>query len=108
MFENLTDEARRAMALARKEAVNYGHDFIGTEHVLLGVLAVEDSPAIRILANLGVDVARIRPEIEVRIQPGEKGQISGQIPFTPRAKNVLEWAMEAAGDLGHDWLGIEH
>jgi ATP-dependent Clp protease ATP-binding subunit ClpA len=105
MFDRFTDEARKAMAHARKWAQHYRHDFIGTEHVLLGVVAA----AGQVFKNLGIDTERIRPEVEARIQAGPGSPIiMGQLPFTPRAKRVLEEAMQEASELEHDFIGTGH
>ena len=96
------------MALARKEAQRLNHDFIGTEHILLGLIGEGSGVAANVLKNLGVRIEEIRREIEENVQSGPSMVTAGQLPFTPRAKKVLELAMEEADDLGHNYIGTEH
>ena len=96
------------MALARKEAQRFNHDFIGTEHVLLGLLQEGSGVAANVLKNLGVETEKIRREIEKSVQSGPSMVTMGQLPFTPRAKKVLELSMEEAQELGHNYIGTEH
>lgn len=108
MFDRFTDRARRVMALARKEAQRFNHDFIGTEHILLGLIQEGSGVAANVLKNLGVDTEKIRREIEKNVQSGPSMVTMGQLPFTPRAKKVLELSMEEAQELGHNYIGTEH
>jgi len=109
MFDRFTDRARRVMQLARAEAVRLNHDYIGTEHVLLGLVQEGSGVAANVLRNMGIDMQRIRQEVEKNIPSGRSSAIpAGQIPFTPRAKKVLEFAIEEAGSLGHNYIGTEH
>ncbi len=108
MFDRFTDRARRVMALARKEAQRFNHDFIGTEHVLLGLIQEGSGVAANVLKNLGVETEKIRREIEKNVQSGPSMVTMGQLPFTPRAKKVLELSMEEAHELGHNYIGTEH
>ncbi len=116
MFERYTDRARLAVVLAQAEAGHLGHDYVGTEHLLLGLIQEGSGIAARALAALGVslDEARTRTEAIVgqgSAQPGQGGAQAGQsghIPFTPRAKKVLELAPREARDLGHSYIGTEH
>ena len=108
MFDRFTDRARRVMALARKEAQRFNHDFIGTEHVLLGLIQEGSGVAANVLKNLGVETEKIRREIEKNVQSGPSMVTMGQLPFTPRAKKVLELSMEEAQELGHNYIGTEH
>ncbi len=109
MFDRFTDRARRVMQLARAEAVRLNHDYIGTEHVLLGLIQEGSGVAASVLRNLGVDLQRIRQEIERTVRRGTApAPRTGQLPFTPRAKKVLEFAIEEANSLGHNYIGTEH
>jgi ATP-dependent Clp protease ATP-binding subunit ClpC len=108
MFDRFTDRARKVMALARKEAQRFNHDFIGTEHILLGLIQEGSGVAANVLKNLGVEINRIRAEIEKNVQTGPSMVTMGQLPFTPRAKKVLELSMEEANELGHNYIGTEH
>ena len=108
MFDRFTDRARKVMALARKEAQRFSHDFIGTEHILLGLVQEGSGVAANVLKNLDVDSAKIRAEIERQVQSGHSIVHMGQLPFTPRAKKVLELCQEAAKELGHGYIGTEH
>lgn len=108
MFDRFTDRARKVMALARKEAQRFSHDFIGTEHILLGLVQEGSGVAANVLKNLDVDSGKIRAEIERQVQSGHSIVHMGQLPFTPRAKKVLELCQEAAKELGHGYIGTEH
>lgn len=107
MFDRLTDKARKVLALARKEATRFNHDFIGTEHILLGIL-LEPCVAATVLRNLGVKVDTIRTEIENRVQRGGFPFTTGQLPFTCDAKKSLELSIEEASNLNHNFIGTEH
>ncbi|MEC9476017.1 MAG: ATP-dependent Clp protease ATP-binding subunit [Planctomycetota bacterium] len=108
MFDRFTDRARKVMALARKEAQRFSHDFIGTEHILLGLVQEGSGVAANVLKNLEVDSGKIRAEIERQVQSGHSIVHMGQLPFTPRAKRVLELCQEAAKELRHNYIGTEH
>ncbi|MCA8960711.1 MAG: ATP-dependent Clp protease ATP-binding subunit [Planctomycetes bacterium] len=108
MFDRFTDRARKVMALARKEAQRFHHDFIGTEHILLGLVQEGSGVAANVLKNLGIDGNKIRAEIEKHVQSGPSMVTMGQLPFTPRAKKVLELSQEEANELGHNYIGTEH
>jgi len=107
MFERFTDRARRVVVLAQDEARLLNHNYIGTEHLLLGLLTEGHGIAARALEGLGVDLAEVRRRVEEIIGRGEHPQ-AGHIPFTPRAKKVLELSLREALDLGHDYIGTEH
>lgn len=107
MFERFTERARQVVVLAQNEALELGHDWIGTEHLLLGLLRVEDGSAALALGALDVDVDRTRGEVE-RIQGRGAATSTGQIPFTPRAKKVLELSLREALALGHNHIGPGH
>jgi ATP-dependent Clp protease ATP-binding subunit ClpA len=107
MFERFTDRARRVVVLSQEEARRLGHNYIGTEHILLGLVHEGEGVAARSLQALGVDLANVRRKVEEII--GEKdAQPSGHIPFTPRAKKVLELSLREALQLGHNYIGTEH
>ncbi len=109
MFDKFTDRARKVMTLARKEAEHFQHDFIGTEHILLGLVQEGSGVASTALKNLHVDISKIRAEIEKQVESGHGMSHHGkQLPFTPRAKKVLELCGEAAKELRHNYIGTEH
>ena len=108
MFDKFTDRARKVMALARKEAQRFNHDFIGTEHVLLGLVSEGSGVAANVLTNIEIDSSKIRAEIEKQVRPGPAMVSMGQVPFTPRAKKVLELCQEEANELNHNYIGTEH
>ena len=108
MFDRFTDRARKVMGLARQEAQRFNHDYIGTEHILLGLIQEGSGVAADVLKNLDVDPKKIRQEIEKLVSHGTTMVTMGQLPFTPRAKKVLELALEEASNLGHNYIGTEH
>ncbi len=108
MFDRFTDRARRAMGLAKAEANRLGHEYIGTEHLLFGVLAQPDCAAVKVLDALGIDRARIRSELERLVPPEPAGSTEGNLPFTPRAKRVLELTVDESTRLGSRAIGTEH
>ncbi|MHB8694297.1 MAG: UvrB/UvrC motif-containing protein [Solirubrobacteraceae bacterium] len=107
MFERFTERARQVVVLAQEEARTLKHNYIGTEHILLGLLREEKGLAARVLESLDITVERVRAQV-VRIVGSGEEVTSGQIPFTPRAKKVLELAQREALSLGHDYIGTEH
>ena len=107
MFERFTDRARRVVVLAQDEARLLDHNYIGTEHLLLGLLQEGQGVAARALEALGVDLADVRSRVQEIIGRGQHEQ-TGHIPFTPRAKTVLELSLREALDLGHEYIGTEH
>ena len=107
MFERFTDRARRVVVLAQEESRLLNHDFIGTEHVLLGLIAEGEGVAAQALAALGVRLEAVRTKVEETVGRGESTP-SGHIPFTPRAKKVLELSLREALSLGHNYIGTEH
>ncbi len=108
MFERFTERARKVILLAKGEAKRFNHDYIGTEHILLGLLREGRGVAAAVLKNLGLSLNKIRLEIEKLVKPGPPTKIEGDVPFTPRAKKVMELAMEEARALGHNYIGTEH
>src|SRR5437870_5500788 len=107
MFERFTERARQVVVLAQEEARTLKHNYIGTEHILLGLLREEEGLAARVLESLDITVERVRAQV-VRIVGSGEEVTSGQIPFTPRAKKVLELALREALSLGHNYSGTEH
>src|SRR6201746_814827 len=107
MFERFTERARQVVGVAQEEARTLKHNYIGTEHILLGLLREEEGLAARVLESLDITVERVRAQV-VRIVGSGEEVTSGQIPFTPRAKKVLELALREALSLGHNYIGTEH
>ncbi len=108
MFERFTDRARRCIVLAQEEARRLHHDYIGTEHILLGLLAEETGLAAKAAERFGLTLAVGRDDVIAIIGRGKRERLSGHIPFTPRAKKCLELALREALQLGHDYIGTEH
>ncbi|MFE2998913.1 Clp protease N-terminal domain-containing protein [Nocardia sp. NPDC059246] len=108
MFERFTDTARRAIVLAQEEARLLGHDWIGTEHLLLGVLHGGDPIAGQALADVGLDLSGLRERVNQAVGVQENGGPAGHIPFTPRSKKVLEMSLREAMRLQHNYIGPEH
>lgn len=108
MFDKFTERAKKVINLAREEAGRLGHDYIGTEHILLGLIREGGGVAAAVLENLGLDLERIKLEVEKSITMGGGTLTLGEVPFTPRAKRVLELAVEEAQTLGHNYIGTEH
>ena len=108
MFERFTERARKVMSLARQEAQRFNHEYIGTEHILLGLVQEGSGVAANVLKNMDVELRKIRIEVEKMVKSGSNVIQMGQLPFTPRAKKVLELALEEANNLGHNYIGTEH
>ena len=108
MYERFTDRARKVMQLANQEAQRFNHEYIGTEHVLLGLVKEGSGVAANVLKNLEVDLRKIRIEVEKIVQSGPDMVTMGKLPQTPRAKKVIEYAMEEARNLNHNYVGTEH
>lgn len=108
MFNRFTERARKILILAKEEARRLNHDYIGTEHILLALVSEREGVAAAVLQNLGVDLTLVRKETEKLVQPGGQTQIVGDLPFTPRAKKVLELSAEEARGMGHNYVGTEH
>jgi ATP-dependent Clp protease ATP-binding subunit ClpC len=108
-FEKFTERARRAMVYAQEEARLLNHAYVGTEHILLGILRDEEGIAAQALLALDISLEDVREQVEEMIGRGE-GTVSDnrQIPFTPRAKKVLELALRESLQLGHNYIGTEH
>ncbi|GJQ28736.1 MAG: ATP-dependent Clp protease ATP-binding protein [Phycisphaerae bacterium] len=108
MFERFTDRARKVMALANQEAQRLNHEYIGTEHILLGLVKEGSGVGANVLRNLDVDLRRVRLEVEKLVKAGPEMVTMGKLPQTPRAKKVIEYAIEEARNLNHNYVGTEH
>ncbi|MBI3601931.1 MAG: ATP-dependent Clp protease ATP-binding subunit [Candidatus Omnitrophica bacterium] len=108
MFNRFTERARKVIVYAKEEARRFNHDYIGTEHLLLGLIREGEGVAAAVLQKLGLDLETIRLEVEKLVQPGPATQVVGDIPFTPRSKKALELSAEEARALGHNYIGTEH
>ncbi|NLW84898.1 MAG: ATP-dependent Clp protease ATP-binding subunit [Phycisphaerae bacterium] len=108
MFERFTDRARKVMALANQEAQRFNHEYIGTEHILLGLVKEGSGVGANVLKNLDVDIKKLRLEIEKLVKSGPDMVTMGKLPQTPRAKKVIEYAIEEARSLNHNYVGTEH
>jgi ATP-dependent Clp protease ATP-binding subunit ClpC len=107
VFERFTERARHVVVFAQEEARFFKHNYIGTEHILLGLLREEEGVAARVLSSLEITAEDVRAQIEQIVGVGEEAT-AGQIPFTPRAKKVLELALREALSIGHNYIGTEH
>jgi ATP-dependent Clp protease ATP-binding subunit ClpC len=107
MFERFTERARKVVVLAQEEARHFNHNYIGTEHLLLGLLREDEGVAARALSSLNVSLDEVREQVESIVGYGEEGT-GAQAPFTPRSKKVLELALREALQLGHNYIGTEH
>jgi ATP-dependent Clp protease ATP-binding subunit ClpC len=108
MFERFTDRARKVMALANQEAQRFNHEYIGTEHILLGLVKEGSGVGANVLKNLQVDLRKVRLEVEKLVKSGPETVTMGKLPQTPRAKRVIEYAIEEARQLNHNYVGTEH
>src|SRR5688572_31497914 len=108
MYERFTDRGRKVMQLANQEAQRFNHEYIGTEHILLGLVKEGSGVAANVLKNLDVDLRKIRLEVEKLVQSGPEMVTMGKLPQTPRAKKVIEYAIEEARNLNHNYVGTEH
>jgi ATP-dependent Clp protease ATP-binding subunit ClpC len=108
VFEKFTDRARRVVVRAQEEARALNHDFIGTEHILLGLVGEGQGLAAKALESLGIRLETVRERVEDIVPPGQVEVRTGHIPFTPRAKKVLELSLSEAKLLGHRYVGTEH
>src|SRR6266446_6115544 len=108
MYERFTDRARKVMQLANQEAQRFNHEYIGTEHILLGLVKEGSGVAANVLKNLDIDLRKIRLEVEKIVQAGPDMINMGKLPLTPRAKKVIEYSVEEARNLNHNYVGTEH
>ena len=105
---NFTPRAQQVVALARKEADRFNHNFLGTEHLLLGLIKLGQGVAVNVLQKMGLDLKTVRMEVEERVGTGPNQKIIGNIPYTPRVKKVLDLAKREAKNLNHTYIGTEH
>jgi len=108
MFERFTDRAQKVMALAHEDAQRFDHESIDTEHILLGLVKEGSGVAANVLKNMGVDLLKVRTEVEKAITPGPDLVTMGKLPQAPRAKKVLGYAIDEARNLNHNYVGTEH
>jgi ATP-dependent Clp protease ATP-binding subunit ClpA len=108
MYERFTDRARKVMQLANQEALRLNHEYIGTEHILLGLVREGTGVAVNVLKNLDIDLRMVRIEVENIVQAGPDVVTIGKLPLTPRAKRVVEYSLEEAATLDHQHVGTEH
>jgi ATP-dependent Clp protease ATP-binding subunit ClpA len=108
MYERFTDRARKSLALANQEAQRFNHEYIGTEHILLGIAKEGGGVAANVLKNLDVDLRKVRLEVEKLVKTGPDMVTIGRLPQTPRAKLVIEYAIKEARELNHNYVGTEH
>ena len=106
-FDKFTERARRVLTLAQEEAQRFNHNYIGTEHLLLGLVRENDGVAAKVLGNLGVELGKVRSAVEFIIGRGDRA-VLGEIGLTPRAKKVIELAVDEARRLNHHYIGTEH
>ena len=108
MFERFTDRARKVMSLAQQEAQRFNHEYIGTEHVLLGLVKEGSGVGANVLKRLSIDLRKVRIEVEKLVKAGPEMVTLGKLPLTPRAKKVIEYAIDEARSLNHNYVGTEH
>jgi ATP-dependent Clp protease ATP-binding subunit ClpC len=108
VYERFTDRARKVMQLANQEAQRFNHEYIGTEHILLGLVKEGSGVAANVLKNLDIDLRKIRQEVEKIVQRGPEAVLMGRLPQTPRSKKVIEYSIEEASSLNHNYVGTEH
>jgi ATP-dependent Clp protease ATP-binding subunit ClpC len=106
--ERFTPRANQVLALARQESDRYNHNFLGTEHLLLGLIKLGQGVAVNVLEKLGLNLENVRMEVENRVGIRSDQKIIGHIPYTPRVKRVLETAIKEAKKLNHSYVGTEH
>src|SRR2546421_2587275 len=107
-MNNFTPRAQQILALARKEADRFNHNFVGTEHLLLGLISLGQGVAVNVLQTLGLDLETVRIEVEKQVGTGPDQKMIGNIPYTPRVKKVLALAAKEARALNHTYVGTEH
>jgi len=107
-INNFTPRAQQVLALARKEAERFNHNFVGTEHLLLGLIRLGQGVAVNVLQKLGLDLETVRMEVEKQVGIGPDQKMIGNIPYTPRVKKVLALAAKEAKALNHTYIGTEH
>ncbi|MBT6769358.1 MAG: NDP-hexose 4-ketoreductase, partial [Opitutales bacterium] len=107
-MNNFTPRAQQVLALARKEADRFHHNYVGTEHILLGLIKLGQGVAVSVLQKMGLDLETVRSAVEKQVGSGPEGKASGSIPYTPRVKKVLALAGKEAKALNHSYVGTEH
>ena len=107
-FNNFTPRAQQVLALARKEADRFNHNYVGTEHLLLGLIKLDQGVAVNVLKKMGLDLETVQMEVEKHVPPGPDHKVAGTIPYTPRVKKVLDLAAKEAKQLSHTYVGTEH
>ena len=107
-MNNFTPRAQQVLALARKEADRFSHNYVGTEHILLGLIKLGQGVAVNVLERMGLDLDSVRIEVEKEVGTGTAGQAGNNIPYTPRVKKVLALANKEAKALNHSYVGTEH
>src|SRR5580700_759213 len=107
-MNNFTPRAQQVLALARKEADRFNHNFVGTEHLLLGLIKLGQGVAVNVLQKLGLELETVRTEVEKQVGLGSDAKTPGNIPYTPRVKKVLALAGKEAKAMGHHYVGTEH
>ncbi len=108
MSKRFTERSQLVVLTAQEEAKRLNHDYVGTEHILLALIAVGEGVAVQVMSNLGVDLRRVRREVEKIVGTGESVMLPDEIPFTPRARKILDYAEEEARHMGHPYVGTEH
>jgi ATP-dependent Clp protease ATP-binding subunit ClpC len=108
MMNNFTPRAQQVLALARKEADRFNHNYVGTEHLLLGLIKLGQGVAVNVLTKLGLDLETVRMQVEQQVGSGPETKMVGNIPYTPRVKKVLALASKEAKALNHSYVGTEH
>ena len=108
MYERFTDRARKVIQLANQEAQFLNHEYLGTEHILLGLVKEGSGVAANLLKNRGIDLHKIRAEVERIVRSGPDKVILGKLPLTPSSKRVIEWALQEARDLNQEYAGTEY
>ena len=107
-MNNFTPRAQQVLALARKEADRFHHNYVGTEHLLLGLINLGQGVAVNVLQKMGLDLVTVRSAVEKQVGMGQEAKPPGNIPFTPRVKKVLALASKEAKNLKHSYVGTEH
>ncbi len=107
-MNNFTPRAQQVLALARKEADRFNHNYVGTEHLLLGLIKLGQGVAVNVLQKMGLDLETVRMEVEKQVGSGPETKMVGNIPYTPRVKKVLALAGKEAKTLNHSYVGTEH
>ena len=107
-MNNFTPRAQQVLALARKEADRFHHNYVGTEHVLLGLIKLGQGVAVSVLQKMGLDLETVRGAVEKQVGMGQESKSPGSMPFTPRVKKVLALAQKEAKALNHTYVGTEH